>query len=238
MIGVVIPAHNEEARIAAAVSSVLRAAAHPLLQGEPVHVVVVADACADATVVAAAMPGVDVVEVPHRNVGLARSGGADLLLARGARWLAFTDADSIVADDWLVQQLALKAHAVCGCIWVEDWAVHGGHAQQLADAFRLGYTQADGHRHVHGANLGLSAEAYRKAGGFAPLRSDEDVALVRALSAAGVEVVYSAAPRVVTSARADHRTPWGFGASLVRQSCRLEAASLALATCEDGTAPA
>jgi len=222
VIGVVIPAHDEEARIGAALASVLAAALHPALDGEAVHVVVVADACADATAKAAAQAGVDVVEVPHRNVGRARSIGADLLLGRGARWLAFTDADSTVAEDWLAQQLALGAQAVCGCVWVEDWAVHGAHAARLAEAFRAGYSHADGHRHVHGANLGMSAQAYRKAGGFAPLRSDEDVALVRALGLAGVDVVYSAAPRVVTSARADHRAPWGFGASLVMQARGLQ----------------
>jgi hypothetical protein len=78
------------------------------------------------------------------------------------------------------------------------------------------YEDRDGHRHIHGANLGVSAEAYVRAGGFAPLRSSEDVALVEALIAHGARVVWTAAPRVVTSARRDFRAPDGFGATLMR----------------------
>lgn len=43
MIGVVIPAHNEEHHIAACLTSVLFAAEHPALAGPPVYVVVVLD---------------------------------------------------------------------------------------------------------------------------------------------------------------------------------------------------
>ena len=60
--------------------------------------------------------------VQARNVGLARQAGAQALLAAGARWLAFTDADSEVADDWLVAQLRHQqagADAVCGCVTVD-----------------------------------------------------------------------------------------------------------------------
>jgi hypothetical protein len=73
---------------------------------------------------------------------------------------------------------------------------------------------ADGHRHIHGANLGVSARAYRRAGGFPPLACSEDVALIDLLIAAGVRVTWSAAPRVVTSARIDSRVRGGFGDTL------------------------
>lgn len=214
MIGVAIPAHDEAAHIAAAVAAVQAAALHPDLQGEPVEVVVVADACSDGTAASAAALGARTLALAHRNVGLARQAGAALLLDRGARWLAFTDADSLVADDWLAAQLGLRAEAVCGCVWVRDWSVHGALAERLARAFDSQYRPVDGHRHIHGANLGMSAEAYRLAGGFAPLRSSEDVALVRALEAAGVPVVFSAKPRVWTSARTEPRAPGGFGEAL------------------------
>ena len=214
MIGVAIPAHDEGAHIAAAVAAVQAAAQHPALRGEAVEIVVVADACSDGTAACAAAQGAHTLALAHRNVGQARQAGAELLLARGARWLAFTDADSLVAEDWLAAQLGLGAQAVCGCVWVHDWSAHGPLAERLARAFESQYFPVEGHRHIHGANLGMTAEAYRLAGGFAPLCSSEDVALVESLQAAGVAVVFSAQPRVWTSARVDARAPAGFGEAL------------------------
>ncbi|MGC3987429.1 MAG: glycosyltransferase [Pseudorhodoferax sp.] len=222
MIGVVIPAHDEAACIAAAVAAARRAAAHPRLCGEPVAILVVADACQDDTAAQAAACGAATLELAARNVGVARHAGAEQLLAAGARWLAFTDADSTVADDWLAAQLALQCEAVCGCVWVADWQAHGERAALLAQAFAAQYRPVEGHRHIHGANFGLSAAAYRRAGGFPALATSEDVALVRALEAAGIAVAYSALPRVWTSARIDHRAPLGFGDALRRLSSALQ----------------
>jgi glycosyltransferase involved in cell wall biosynthesis len=223
VIGVVIPAHNEAGPIAACVASVWRAAAHPALGGETVQVVVVADDCSDDTAAHAAAGGATTLALAARNVGVARHAGAERLLAAGARWLAFTDADSTVAEDWLAAQLALLREAVCGCVWVADWSVHGERAAALAAAFAAQYRRVEGHRHIHGANLGVSAAAYRQAGGFPALACSEDVALVRALEAAGIPVAYSAGPRVWTSARRDHRAPSGFGDALRRLSMALQA---------------
>lgn len=223
MIGVAIPAHDEAGHIGAALAAVQRAAVHPALAGEPVAVVVVADACNDDTAARAAEQGATTLTVCARNVGFARAAGANWLLERGARWLAFTDADSRVADDWLAAQLALGSQAFCGCVWVQDWSAHGRQADALASAFARQYRPVDGHRHIHGANMGVSADAYRAAGGFAPLHSSEDVALVAALEAAGIGVAYSAAPRVWTSARLDHRAPAGFGDAMRRLAALLPA---------------
>ena len=60
------------------------------------------------------------IAVEARNVGLARAAGADALLAEGARWLAFTAADTVVSPRWLVEQLNLQVDAVCGSIGVGD----------------------------------------------------------------------------------------------------------------------
>jgi glycosyltransferase involved in cell wall biosynthesis len=215
MIGVVVPAHNEESDIGETVAALLVAAAHPGLQGEAVEVLVVLDSCTDATGAIARFTGARTFAVEACNVGRARAAGADQLLAEGARWLAFTDADTRVSPEWLVRQLELGADAVCGSIGVEDWSAHGTYADSLRTHFARTYTDADGHRHVHGANLGVSAIAYVRAGGFPALACSEDVALVEALQATGARIAWSAAPRVSTSARHDARARGGFGDTLL-----------------------
>ena len=212
MLAVVVPAHNEEARIAACVRSLKLAAACPGLRGEAVEIVVTLDACDDRTADIVQDLDVSIVRIDARNVGIARSCGAEVALAAGARWLAFTDADSVVAPDWLVAQLAQNCDAVCGTVQVGDW-LEGDTA--LRRRYDEGYTDADGHRHIHGANLGVSAGPYRDAGGFPPLHTSEDVALVVALQRLGSSIAWSAAPRVVTSARRLFRAPGGFGQHLL-----------------------
>ncbi len=80
---------------------------------------------------------------------------------------------------------------------------------------------------MHGANPGVSVQAYVRVGGFAPLDSDKDVALVRALVVAQCHVAWSAAPRVVTSARLDSRAHRGSGTTLREVSRQLRAQELA-----------
>ena len=215
MLAVIVPANNEESVIGICLASLTAAARWPALLGERVVLIVVLDACTDDTVGVAANAGALVVSVDARNVGVARAEGAKLALSMGARWLAFTDADTVVAPDWLHVQLSLSSDAVCGTIGVLDWASYG---MAMRTHFDTTYTDADGHQHIHGANLGVSAWAYKLAGGFKPLASSEDVALVRALEAIGVPIAWSAAPRVVTSARRTFRAPDGFGATLLRVS--------------------
>ncbi len=212
-IGVVVPAHNEERLIADCLASIAAAALAPSLAATSVHVVVVCDACTDQTAAIVESLGHTALRCDARNVGLARSLGAEAALARGAEWLAFTDADTIVSRDWLTSQVALQSDVVCGTVGVDDWGAYG-------DAMRLHfeqtYTDRDGHRHIHGANLGISAHAYRSVGGFESLANSEDVAIVAALEAAGARIAWSAAPRVVTSARTGYRASAGFGATLAR----------------------
>lgn len=229
MIGIVVPAHNEEACIRACLRALSEAARHPELANEPVEIVVVLDACTDATCVLANASAAMTLSIRARNVGMARAVGAQALLVRGARWLAFTDADTVVSPSWLVDQLSLRADVVCGTVDVADWTPHGDHAPLLAWHFQQTYTDSDGHSHVHGANLGVSAAAYRRAGGFRHLACSEDVTLVNALVASGASVAWSAKPRVVTSARKDARAAGGFADALVHAVAqRLEAASLPL----------
>ncbi|HTR09179.1 MAG TPA: glycosyltransferase [Paraburkholderia sp.] len=211
MIGVVIPAHNEELLLASCLVAAVQAARHPALGRETVRVLVVLDACTDGSAAIAQRAGVDTLTIDACNVGVARATGARHMINEGSRWLAFSDADSRVAPDWLAAQLALGVDAVCGPVMVDDWSHHPARTRE---AWQRRYRDADGHRHVHGANLGVSAQAYRRAGGFAPLACGEDVALVEMLGATGAVIAWSAAPRVFTSARLDARVRGGFGDTL------------------------
>lgn len=211
MIAIIIPAHNEEDCIDACLASLLKAASHPGLNGEEVQITVVLDACTDMTGPRVHVAGVKSLVAHARNVGHARRLGAQSALAAGARWLAFTDADTVVSASWLVDQLALKADAVCGTVAVDNWGAYG---QRMQRHFELTYTDKDGHRHVHGANLGVCAQAYQRAGGFAGLQTGEDVALVESLRQMGANIAWSCAPRVFTSVRTHYRAPGGFGETL------------------------
>ena len=215
MLAVIVPANNEEDTIGPCLRSLRMAARWPGLQGETVLLIVVLDACTDATAGIATEAGAMLVSLKARNVGMARAEGAKLALSLGARWLAFTDADTMVAPDWLHVQMSLCSDAVCGTVGVTDWGTYG---EPMRRHFNATYTDADGHQHIHGANLGVSAQAYQRVGGFEPLASSEDVALVRALQAVGARIAWSAAPRVVTSARRGFRAQGGFGATLARVS--------------------
>ena len=216
MIGVVVPAHNEENSVKACLASILEASRDPVLVQESVKVFVVLDCCTDTTQAIAEAMGAQTLRVSARNVGFARAAGAQAAISAGARWLAFTDGDSEVAPNWLSAQLwhhAQGADAVCGTVAVANWADYG---EKMRLLFSATYVDRDGHRHIHGANLGVSATAYQNAGGFEALDTKEDVVLVESLEKIGAKIAWSATPRVVTSARPDFRAPGGFGATLQR----------------------
>lgn len=208
MIGIIVPAHNEELLIGLCIESLLKAAGHYGLHGEAVEIVVVLDDCTDTTATVVGHYPVTALPVANQNVGKTRADGARYLIERGARWLAFTDADTVVPSGWLVEQLRFKAEAVCGTVRVDDWSLHSQGAQIEYDSR---YCHAEGHRHIHGANLGISTEAYLKVGGFRPLPAHEDVHLVKDLEAIGSTIAWTALNCVTTSARLDCRCREGFG---------------------------
>ncbi|UUD64700.1 glycosyltransferase [Pseudomonas seleniipraecipitans] len=207
MIGIVIPAHNEEQYLDQCLDAALTAAAHPELD-EPVRILVVLDSCSDGSASIAANYPVDVLSVCAHNVGLARAAGVEWLLSHGASWLACSDADSRVAPDWLVQQRHLNADMVCGTVQIAEW---GDLGEALQARYHSAYHARDGHRHIHGANLSFSASAYRHAGGFKMLPVNEDVQLVAAFERIGARIAWSCLPQVYTSARLDCRARGGFG---------------------------
>jgi glycosyltransferase involved in cell wall biosynthesis len=222
MISVVVPAHDGADRIGACLASIRRAAEHALLRNESVRLFVALDACKDRTGYIAHCHGAALVVLEQNNVGAARALGARAAIAAGARWLAFTDADTQVAPDWLAAQLALSAEAVCGTVTVIDWGRPLAGARERHQAT---HTHRDGHRHVHGANLGVSTEAYLRAGGFDALVCNEDLALVEALHDAGVAIAWSMRPKVFAGARRDFNAPDGFCAPPERIDRDMDAAA-------------
>ncbi len=215
----VLPANDEAELIGACLDALVTAAAAAAV---PVAICVVLDDCRDATaqrVASAAAAGTvaDIVTVviTERSVGAARRAGAANLLARfggSGTWLATTDADSRVPPQWFVRQVdhaRRGADAVAGAVAVADWSERHPHVRTAAVGH---YRRSD--RHIHGANLGVRAEAYLDVGGFEAVRCHEDVALVRALATAGYRVGWDNDLVVITSARRSGRTPAGFSGFL------------------------
>ncbi len=210
---VVVPAHDEEALLGRCLASIA-AAAERLPERVVVRTVVVLDDCSDATADVAAEHGVATVGTRVRNVGAARALGVAVASRdapdEAATWVATTDADSHVDRAWLADHLAAARaghDALVGPVRPDP-------ADVLPVVLREWHRrhQAPG-RHVHGANVGVRLSAYRAVGGFPPVVTGEDVALVEALLAHGAPVARGGAP-VLTSGRTDGRAPDGFAAYL------------------------
>jgi glycosyltransferase involved in cell wall biosynthesis len=214
-VGAVVPAHNEETLLPACLTALRRAAREISV---PVHIVVAADSCTDRTVAVARACGVLVIRVCARSVGAARAAGMDEMLRltadsdRAAVWLATTDADTVVPPGWLRRQVAHADRGwdvVLGTVTVADWSEH---PPDVPAAFAARYESGDRpHPHVHGANIGIRASAYQEAGGFRPLPTAEDHALVAAVTEVGCSILRAGDVTVRTSGRRRARAPGGFG---------------------------
>ena len=229
-VGVVIPANDEQASIAAAVAAVRRAASHPALSGVELRIVVVDDSSSDATPDHAAgalgESGV-VIRVAARSAGEARRAGfAELCRASegldGERvWLATTDADSCVFPDWLARQAGWwkrGCDGVAGLVRPFGWEQHPPMVRRRFEAYMTRHGRGWGHPHVYGANLGLTKATYLAAGGMSALETGEDHALWETLHQSGRRVLHASDVLVATSARREGRAPNGFAALL----CSLE----------------
>ena len=218
---VVIPAHNVRAKLPVCLRAVLTAT---LCAPIPVTIVVVLDGCDDGSDELAGEYGPDVhfISVDVHNVGTARAVGfgyARSLLGHDARsWFATTDADSRVDPGWLVHQLGVGADMALGVVRVTDWRQHNA---DVVGRY-MGCYQTDPahghdyHEHIHGANMGFSAQAYWRVGGFHSLSTGEDVDLVERFEAAGYRIHRDTELSVITSARTQARAPLGFAHHLRR----------------------
>ena len=252
---VVIPARDEERRIAAC----LRALADQegVAKAE-YEVILVLDGCRDATaeVIAGFAAGepslaLHTVELTAaQGVGRARRRGMDIAcerllgLGRGEGLVLSTDADSVVAADWLAAQLALAAQgarAIGGHIELDptealELSPEAVNERELRSTERLASVldQVDAHndgdatehqaRTEHhqfsGASLALTADAYRECGGLPVRAALEDEALELELRSLGIPIHRSRNVRVLTSARREGRAPRGLARDLARSDWR------------------
>lgn len=223
---VALPVRDEEellpaclASLAAAAARVREATARTRGVAVRVDVVVALDRCTDGSAVVAARHRVRVVELAAGSVGAARrlaaATGLAAVTARGgspsSTWLCSTDADTVVPPHWLVRQLEAAeggADLVLGTVEPHDLPA------PLHRAWWRRHHLAEGHPHVHAANLGVRADAYLAVGGFEDLPEHEDVDLVDRLRRSGAAVVATDRTRVRTSGRLRGRTPHGFAGYL------------------------
>jgi glycosyltransferase involved in cell wall biosynthesis len=215
---VVIPAHNEEALIGAALAA-MQEAVRFARKTDPlaphVEIVVVADACTDRTIeIASEFVGVRVCAVAGRNVGAARATGVRLALeqldcAFSEVWIANTDADSVVPYNWITSQTDLARRGYTGMIGTVRPDFADLSSAQIR-VWRATHTVGEPNGHVHGANLGVRADAYLQVGGFCAEPAHEDVTLVERLVSAGHLLLPSDDCEVITSGRREGRAPEGY----------------------------
>lgn len=217
-IDAVVPAHDEEATVAECLQSLLAAREH-LLRGRPslaCRIVLVLDACSDRTAEIAAGFGssITTVSVAARSVGAARRAGAEHALEPGARqWLAQTDADSAVPEHWFsghAEAAESGVELLLGTVQPTFASFSDRQRRTWHRTHPLGHLPGN----VHGANLGIDADLYRRLGGYAALREHEDVDLVQRARASGARVEANGGIAVSTSDRRIGRTPGGYAGFL------------------------
>ena len=203
-VSVVVPARDEAGRIGPCVAALLGQDARVA------EVVVVDDGSGDATAAEAAAAGARVLAAPAPGAGQAGKAAACAAGAREAaagRWLAFVDADVLLAPQALSRLLAACRHsgAVAGSplarqatrsLWEELLLPDLG----LAVAERLDLDAvgdpARPEAFLSGQCLLVRRDAYEAAGGFGAVAGSlvEDVALARRLKAAGGRLEVRLAP--------------------------------------------
>jgi glucosyl-3-phosphoglycerate synthase len=232
---VVVPARNEELLLPACLAALARQEG---LDPTEYEVIVVLDGCADRTPQAVGRFEADhpalrllTIEGPGRGAGPARAIGMDLACERleeagpTGGLIATTDADTVVAGDWLVRQLeAIEsgARAIGGEVLLDDAS-----AERLPAAVlrrreaelrrRRSLAESRGpaeHAHFSGASLGLTPQTYRAVGGMAWIAALEDQDLEDRLVEARIPIHRLSPVRVTTSARTDGRAERGLAKDL------------------------
>lgn len=218
---VVVPVRDEDRLLAATLAHIGAAMDRVESDGRrTARLVVVLDTCTDgsariAAAAAAADSRLHVLTSDAGSVGAARAVGVSAAVAGippsslHRHWIANTDADTRVPVHWLevfADAADAGADALVGT--VEPDVLELGPRRHAA--WQTLHVRTDGHPHIHGANLGVRASAYRQAGGFQAVPDDEDVRLVEALRANGADVRSSGGLHAITSGRLRGRVGKGF----------------------------
>ncbi len=222
-ITVLIPARDEELLLARCLRSV-QEARFCLPDDVTSDLIVVSDGSMDRTAEIAeeiVQKSGQVVLCDAGNVGTARAIAAREALRRykgppNACWLSNTDADCEVPANWLLEQLAIAKRGFAACAGVVDVDSFVEHGVGVQERFRFTYLiHADGtHTHVHGANLGVRADAYLQTGGWYDLATREDHDLWDRLRRDKYPCLSDARLQVITSGRRLGRAPLGFAGAL------------------------
>lgn len=93
-ISIIIPAYNEEKYLPKTIRSLQN------LSRKPDEIIIVDGGSTDKTADVSKKAGANVLTVPHRGIGFARQQG---LKAATGDIVAYTDADTIVPNDWLIK---------------------------------------------------------------------------------------------------------------------------------------
>ena len=244
---VVVPARNEQDLIACSLRAL---AAQTGIEPHEYEVLLVLDACTDSTAerareAADAHPllRLHLLDGPGLGSGHARRAGMDAAcerltgLGRPGGLIASTDADTVVAHDWLSVQLDAAergARAIGGRIalgpgslpqTVLRWHSERGrsrHQKLLADPDRLGAAE---HWQFSGASLALTAETYAKVGGLEPRATLEDEDLEKILRKERIPIERLLSVRATTSSRLEGRASQGLAYDLAAAASRLDDAS-------------
>lgn len=230
-LGVIIPAHNEEDDILGCLESLQRSHSYAVERGINCRfrVVVVADACTDATAgivedFAARHRNVFVLATSFQSVGRARDFGwrhfmrtEESTTGEGSDsawvWVAFTDADSRVPEHWITTHLELAARGVDCLVGTVAPRPETATADLVA-TWHANHELLENHPYIFGANMGLRASALEAIGGVPPLECGEDEAIVDAVLREGGRIRRTDDCRVLTSARLSGRVNGGFSSYL------------------------
>lgn len=234
---VVVPAKDEENLVGHCLRSLAEQAG---MAPEEYEVLLVLDRCTDATAersleVTSDYPGLRLafLEGPGIGAGHARRVGMEaacerlISLARPGALIASTDADTVVAPDWLARQLAAVeagARAVGGRIelstegdalpeGIRSWRDRRGQERRLG-LLESGKGSRAEHWQFSGASMSLTAEAYREVGGLQPRAALEDEYLEHALERCGIPIERPLDVRVTTSPRLVGRASRGLAKDL------------------------
>ena len=241
----VVPARNEEDLIGSCL--------HALATQEGVshaayEILLILDRCTDATEERALEVAREFPELrmhllygPGEGSGHARQVGMEaacerlLGLGRLHALISSTDADTVVAPDWLTAQLqaaSCGARAIGGRIELANdgslpreilsWHGERGrlrHQKLLSDPNNRGRTE---HWQFSGASLALTAAVYREIGGLEPRSSLEDEHLEQVLRQQNIPIERLLSVRVTTSARLSGRAKRGLAHDLALVSRTLD----------------